>query len=152
MPNGEEYDKFGVQDFYDNQISLAHGTIDFRATFENDDNILIPGDFVKVKVFSNKQNKELVVPQEFTMQDSKGKFVYVIDENSTVQAKYFKDKGQYGAYWIVKSGLEENDEFISTNITMLMPKMKVVPMLSQPDKDCCPKTTEDKKESKGDSK
>lgn len=125
LPSGQIYPIKGVQDFYDNQISTSTGTIDFRATFKNDDQILIPGDYVKVKVYSNIKQNVLTIPQEFTLQDSKGRYVYTIDENNIVQVRYFKDLGQYENYWIVKDGLDENDKFIATNLTKLMPKMKV---------------------------
>ena len=125
LPSGETYPVKGVQDFLDNQISTTTGTIDFRATFENDDNLLIPGDFVKVKVYSNIKNNVLVVPQEIALQDSRGRYVYVVDENNIVQTKYFTDNGQYENYWIIKSGLSKGDKFISTNLTKLMPKMQV---------------------------
>lgn len=125
LPSGKLYEIQGVQDFWDNQISTTTGTIDFRATFKNDDHILIPGDFVKVKVYSNIKNNELVVPQEYTLQDSRGRFVYVVDENNIVQTRYFKDNGQYEKYWIIKDGLKEGDKFVTTNLTKLMPKQKV---------------------------
>ena len=125
LSSGKVYPIKGVQDFWDNQISTSTGTIDFRATFQNDDNILIPGDFVKVKVYSNLKNDVLVVPQDIALQDSRGKYVYTVGEDNTVQTKYFKDDGQYENYWIVKEGLEKGDKYISTNITKLMPKMPV---------------------------
>ena len=125
LPNGETYPIKGVQDFWDNQISTTTGTIDFRATFNNDDNILIPGDFVKVKVYSNQKNTVLVVPQDVVLQDSRGRYVYTVSNDKTVSQKYFKDDGQYENYWIVKDGLVLNDKYIATNITKLMPKMAV---------------------------
>lgn len=125
LPSGKVYPTKGVQDFWDNQISTTTGTIDFRATFDNDENILIPGDFVKVKVYSNIKNKVLVVPQEFTLQDSKGRYVYVVDEDNAVQVRYFKDNGQHENYWIIKDGLQKGDKFAATNLTKLMPKQKV---------------------------
>ncbi len=125
LPNGETYPIKGVQDFWDNQISTTTGTIDFRATFNNDNNILIPGDFVKVKVYSNQKNTVLVVPQNIVLQDSRGRYVYTVSNDKTVTQKYFKDDGQYEGYWIVKDGLVLNDKYIATNITKLMPKMAV---------------------------
>ena len=95
LPNGNVYPIKGVQDFWDNQISTSTGTMDFRATFENNDHVLIPGDFVKVKVYSNQKNNVLVVPQEVVLQDSKGRYVYVADDKNNVQTKYFKDAGLY---------------------------------------------------------
>lgn len=125
LPSGQTYPIKGVQDFYDNQISTSTGTIDFRATFKNDDHILIPGDFVKVKVYSNVKQDVLTVPQEYTLQDSKGRFVYVVDENNILQTRYFKDNGQYENYWIIKDGLKEGEKFVTTGLTKLMPKQKV---------------------------
>ncbi len=125
LPSGKVYPIKGVQDFWDNQISMTTGTIDFRATFQNDDHILIPGDFVKVKVYSNVKQKVLLLPQEFTLQDSKGRYVYVVNENNIIQVRYFKDSGQYENYWIIKDGLKLGDDYVATNLTKLMPKMKV---------------------------
>ena len=125
LPNGDVYPIKGIQDFWDNQISTSTGTMDFRATFENNDHVLIPGDFVKVKVYSNQKNNVLVVPQEVVLQDSKGRYVYVADEKNNVQTKYFKDAGQYENYWIIKDGLKKGDKYIATNLTKLTPKMPV---------------------------
>ncbi len=125
LPSGKTYPIQGVQDFFDNKISTTTGTLDFRATFKNDDMVLIPGDFVKVKVYSNKVKDVLVVSQDYVLQDSRGKYVYVADENNTVQTKYFEDDGQYESYWIVKKGLNDGDKFIVSSLTKLMPKMPV---------------------------
>lgn len=125
LPSGKTYPIKGVQDFFDNQISATTGTIDFRATVDNKENELIPGDFVKVKVYSNKISKVALIPQDMVLQDSKGKYVYTINEESLATPKYFKDKGQYENYWIVKEGLYAGDKYITTGITSLMPNKKV---------------------------
>ena len=125
LPSGKVYPIKGIQDFFDNQISTTTGTIDFRATVENIDNELIPGDFVKVKVYSNKINKVALVPQELTLQDSKGRYVYTVNEKNLAVPKYFEDGGQYENYWIVKSGLDIGDKYITTGITSLMPNRPV---------------------------
>ena len=152
LPSGKLYPIKGVQDFSDNQISTTTGTIDFRATFKNDDNILIPGDFVKVKVYSNVKQNVLTVPQEFTLQDSKGRYVYVVDENDLVQVRYFKDNGQFENSWIIKDGLEEGDKFISTNLTKLMPKAKVKVVQAQETKEETKASKEQKTEQKEENK
>lgn len=125
LPDNTVYPRKGVQDFLDNQISTSTGTIDFRATFENPDNTLITGDFVKVKVYSNQVTRALLVPQELTLQDNKGRYVYTVDDKNLVSQKYFTDNGQYENYWIIKDGLTKEDKFISTNLTKLMLKIPV---------------------------
>lgn len=128
MSNGKTYNVKGVQDFFDNQISTTTGTIDFRATVDNSNNELIPGDFVKVKAYSNKVNQVALVPQEMTLQDSKGKYIFAVNEvkgKYLAVPKYFEDNGQWENYWIVKEGLNIGDKYITTGITSLMPNMEV---------------------------
>ena len=131
LSNGKTYHKKGVQDFSDNQVSTTTGTIDFRATFDNSDNTLIPGDFVKVLVYSNKVINAPVVPQNLALQDAKGRYVYVVNAEGLAEQRYFKDMGQYKNYWIVESGINAGDKYVSTNITKLMPNMKVEVIESQ---------------------
>ena len=52
------------------------GQFPLRATFKNPDHTLVPGDFVKVKIFSNTKHKKLIVPQAAVLQDSTGRYVY----------------------------------------------------------------------------
>lgn len=113
LPDGTVYEHSGTEDFWDNQISESTGTIKLRATFPNAENKLIPGDFVKVKVYSSKVNKEMVVPQSAVLQDTEGRYVFVVDENSLAQKKYIKISKEYQKYWIVKEGLKVGDKYVS---------------------------------------
>jgi len=157
LSSGKEYPISGVQDFWDNQISTSTGTIDFRATFKNDEQILIPGDFVKVKVFSSKVKKVLVIPQDIALEDSTGRYVFVLNDDNTIKQRYFKDGGQYTddttkmSYWIIDSPLIKDepefkvgDKFVSTNLTSLMAGMPVKITENKPTTE--EKQTEDKKE------
>ena len=130
LSNNEKYEKTGVQDFYDNQISLSTGTMDFRATFENDKNTLIPGDFVKVIVKPNIENNYVIIPQEHTLQDSESKFVYAVVDNKVVK-KRFEDIGEFSKGWIVKeenakyNDVKKGDKYIISKLTSLMEGMQV---------------------------
>ena len=126
LPDGTKYEHKGVEDFWDNQISQTTGTIALRATFKNPDNKLIPGDFVKVKVYSNKLNKKLVVPQDCVLQDSEGRYVYVVDKDSIARKKYIKVSNEYQKYWIVTSGLNAGDEYISQGLVKVIADKPVV--------------------------
>lgn len=126
LPNGTLYEHKGVEDFWDNQISQSTGTIALRATFKNPDNKLIPGDFVKVKVYSNKVNKKLAVPQDCVLQDNEGRYVYVIDKDSIAHKKYIKVSEEYQKYWIVDEGLSTDDEYVNEGVVKVMPERPVV--------------------------
>ncbi|MBQ3102591.1 efflux RND transporter periplasmic adaptor subunit [bacterium] len=116
LPNGKVYEHKGIVDFYDNRISESTGTIEFRATIKNPDNLLVPGDFVKVKVFSNKTKECIVVPQAAVLQDQTGRYLYTIDENNKAKMVRIKTSGQDGNDWIVASGLKAGDKIISLGV------------------------------------
>ncbi len=119
LPNGKVYEHKGVVDFYDNKISESTGTIEFRATIKNPDNLLIPGDFVKVKVFSNTLKESIVVPQTAVLQDQTGRYLYTIDENNKAKLVRIKTSGQDGKDWIVASGLNAGDKIITLGVVAL---------------------------------
>ena len=50
LSDGTEYKEDGLLEFVNNEVDPTAGTISLRASFENKDNLLVPGDFVKVTV------------------------------------------------------------------------------------------------------
>ncbi|GBF23457.1 multidrug efflux pump membrane-fusion protein AcrA [Candidatus Gastranaerophilus sp. (ex Termes propinquus)] len=112
LPDNTVYKHQGVADFLGNQISRSTGTLDMRATFKNDEGILIPGDFVKVITHSNITTKKTVVPQAFVLQDPGGKYVFVVDENGKGKRTPIETGAQEGENWVVESGLKPGDAIV----------------------------------------
>ena len=125
LPDGTLYNKTGKADFVDNTISESTGAITLRATFPNPDGTLIPGDFVNVKVYSNKTITALAVPQAAVLQDSEGRYVYIVDEKDTVTKKYITVSGQKDNNWIVSSGITKDDKIVMSGIALLRDGIKV---------------------------
>lgn len=117
LPDGTVYDKKGNADFLDNVISESTGSITLRATFPNPDGRLIPGDFVNVKVFSNKVLTSLAVPQAAVLQDPEGKYLYVVDENNMPHKTIITVSGQKGDNWLVTSGVTKEDRIVASGIS-----------------------------------
>ena len=135
LPDGTTYEHFGAEDFFGNEISQTTGSIPLRATFKNPEHILIPGDYVKVKIYSNTKHKKPVVPQAAVMQDSTGRYVYTVDADNKAVQTYITTEGDYGDYFIVKEGLKPGDKFIATGVIKVMNGMgvKVVPIEENPE-------------------
>ena len=135
LPDGTTYEHFGAEDFFGNEISQTTESIPLRATFKNPEHILIPGDFVKVKIYSNTKHKKPVVPQAAVMQDSTGRYVYTVDADNKAVQTYITTEGDYGDYFIVKEGLKPGDKFIATGVIKVMNGMgvKVVPIEENPE-------------------
>ena len=130
--NGQRYKFKGVQDFHDNKVDETTGTITMRATFPNPDDILIQGDFGRVKIYSNKNDKLPIVPQSATMENQEGLYVYIMDEQNLPKLSYIKTMGQVDSNWIVTDGVKEGDRIITTGLQKVIPgnKVKIVEKVS----------------------
>lgn len=119
--NGKKYDLDGVQDFLDNKVDQATGTVTMRATFQNPDNRLLHGEFVTVKVYANNKVNVPVVPIVAVQENQEGKYVYKLDDKNIPQLTYIKVQGQSGENWIVKDGLKAGDKVIVDGILKVVP-------------------------------
>ncbi len=123
--NGQKYPLTGVQDFHDNKIDQSTGTVTMRATFQNPNNQLLHGEFVTVKLYSNKPVKTPIVPQIAVQENQEGKFVYILDENDLPVLTYIKVNGQQGDNWIVTKGVKAGDRLITDGIQKVVPAKPV---------------------------
>lgn len=127
---GKWYDKAGVVDFVDNQIDKNSGSIQMRATFDNSDWWLVPGDYMKVLLVSPKKFKYMTVPQACTKGDAmSGYYVWVVNKDNTVKRKDIKVSEQIDNHWIVESGLNKNDKVVIAgvqNINVEGQKVKIL--------------------------
>lgn len=123
--NGEKYPLNGTQDFHDNKIDQSTGTVTMRATFENPNNQLLHGEFVTVKLYSNKPVKTPVVPQTAVLENQAGKYVYLIDKDNLPQLVYVKIGEQDGTNWIVNEGLKAGDKVVVDGLQKVIPGQPV---------------------------
>ena len=119
--SGQKYAYKGVQDFYDNSVDESTGTITLRATFPNPDNVLLQGDFGRIKIYSDKKDDMPVVPQSATMENQEGLYVYIMDENNNPKLSYIKTMGQIGTDWVVYEGVKSGDKIITTGMQNVIP-------------------------------
>ena len=114
--SGEKYKFKGIQDFHDNKIDDSTGTITMRATFPNPDDSLIQGDFGRVILYTKNKDKVPTVPQEATMENQEGRYVYVLDKDNLPRMTYIKTMGEENGKWLVSSGVKVGDRIITGGI------------------------------------
>ncbi|MCK5715107.1 MAG: efflux RND transporter periplasmic adaptor subunit, partial [Nitrosomonadaceae bacterium] len=82
LPDGTEYDQRGELNFAARQIDPSLGTQQLRATFDNSDQRLLPGQFVRVRVTTGEREGVFLVPQTAVLTSDLGRSVYVVNEKS----------------------------------------------------------------------
>ncbi len=120
--SGRKYEYKGVQDFRDNKIDEATGTITMRATFPNPKDELIQGDFGRVIIYSVNEDLVPVVPQAATMENQEGRYVYVLDEKNLPKMVYITTMGQTeDNMWLVSEGVKAGDRILTSGIQKVIP-------------------------------
>ncbi|WP_020168168.1 MULTISPECIES: efflux RND transporter periplasmic adaptor subunit [Methylotenera] len=127
LPNGTEYAQKGKLNFTANSIDPTLGTQELRATFNNEDKALLPGQFVRARVTTGEREGVFLVPQTSVLSGDLGKFVYVINAKNEATATPVVVGEWHGKDWIILDGLNANDKVIVDNLIKLRPGAAVQP-------------------------
>jgi membrane fusion protein (multidrug efflux system) len=126
LSDGNEYTEKGKLEFVNNEVDPTSGTIALRSTFQNKDNLLVPGDFINVTAISKKPVKVVVVSQTAVSDSTQGTYVWTIDEKNQAQQQFVKIGDHDGDDWIVEEGLKPGDKVIIQGLQQLRPGVLVV--------------------------
>jgi len=95
----------------DNQIDPAIGAVRVKAQMDNKNNIMIPGQFVRVRLKAKTLQDALVVPTQAIVTNTKGDHLYVVEKDNKVALKPVKVIYQYQGETVV-SGVEETAKVV----------------------------------------
>ena len=128
LADGTLYDEVGKIEYVGNEVNPTTGTIDLRATFENANELLVPGDFVSVMVKSTVPRETLAIPQSAALNDAQGYYVWTVVEDNKVARKNIKVSQEINKNWVVEEGLEATDNVVAKGVQSIrMPGQVVVP-------------------------
>ena len=128
LADGTMFDESGKIEYVGNEVNPTTGTIDLRATFENANELLVPGDFVSVIVKSTVPKQTLAVPQSAALNDAQGYYVWAVGEDNKTQRKNIKVSQEVNKNWVVEEGLEATDNIVAKGIQSIrMPGQVVKP-------------------------
>ena len=131
LPDGSQYSENGKLNFASSQIDPKLGTLQLRASFENKDHRLLPGQFVRARITTGTRNGVFLVPQTSVLTGDQGKFVFIAEKNKDgkfiANVRPIQEGGWQGDNWIILSGLNEGDQVIADNLIKLRPGVPVNP-------------------------
>jgi membrane fusion protein (multidrug efflux system) len=127
LPDGSAYTQKGKLNFAASQIDPTLGTQQLRATFENADKQLLPGQFVRARITTGTRDGVFLVPQAAVSSAAQGKFVYVVNDKNEATVRTIVPGDWVGTDWIILDGLKAGDKVIVDNIIKLRPGAPVSP-------------------------
>jgi multidrug efflux system membrane fusion protein len=99
----------GALTVIDNQVNAATGTVTYKATFANDDQVLWPGQFVNVRIELDIRRDVLALPVRAVQQGPDGPFVFLVGEGRKVEKRAIKAGVLSKTTAIVEAGLQPGE-------------------------------------------
>jgi membrane fusion protein, multidrug efflux system len=125
VPGDESNPTMGRLSLVDNTVDVATGTVRLKATFQNDDRRLYPGQFVNVVLTLGIQNQAVVVPSQTVQQGQDKSFVYVVKADMTVETRTVKTGTTVENMTVIEDGLKPGEQVVTDGQLRLVPGSKV---------------------------
>jgi len=112
-PQGQTVTARGTLSFVNNAVDMTTGTIQLKATFDNVDNALWPGQFATVTLTVRTELNALVVPSQAIQAGQQGQYVFVIKPDSTVESRPVKVAFALGPTTVVRQGVQAGERVVT---------------------------------------
>lgn len=121
LSDGSVYPIRGKVNFTSPVLDQKTGTINVRAEVANPQRIIMPGQFVRVRVLGATRPNAILVPQKAVLQGKDGTYVYIVNSEKKAETRAIQVGNWHGADWIVYSGLKEGDRVIIDGVNKIHP-------------------------------
>ena len=128
--DGTEHPVEGFIDFLAFSVDQDTGTVEIRAEFPNPSGLLLPGEFVRARIFAGQRKNGISIPQRAVNVSDTGGSVYVIDGEGMAAVRQIKLGALVDGRWIVEEGLKAGDTVIVSNLQKIRPGVSVQAMRS----------------------
>lgn len=115
--DGTVYPEKGRLLFADPTVDESTGQITLRAAVPNDQNILMPGLYVRVLMDQVAVDNAFVVPQQAVTRGAKDT-VMIVNAQGGMEPREVTVAQQQGTNWIVTSGLKDGDKVVVEGISI----------------------------------
>lgn len=115
--DGTVYPEKGRLLFADPTVNESTGQITLRAAVPNDQNILMPGLYVRVLMDQVAADNVFVVPQQAVTRGAKDT-VMIVNAQGGMEPREVTVAQQQGTNWIVTSGLKDGDKVVVEGISI----------------------------------
>jgi membrane fusion protein (multidrug efflux system) len=128
LPDGQPAPAQGRLGFVDPVLDPATGTQQFRAVFPNPSHLLLPGQFVRVRLLGITRDSAILVPQRAVIQGMGRQSVYVVSAGDTVRVHDVTATSWEGNRWLIEQGLSPGDRVIVEGTQKAFPGSVVRPV------------------------
>jgi membrane fusion protein, multidrug efflux system len=115
----------GTLSLINNQVDTSTGMVVMKATFDNADERLWPGELVSARVILATQENVLTVPIDAVLEGSDGDYVYVIKPDNTVEHRDVVVALSEAGLAVIEHGLAAGDAVVTEGQGRLSSEAKI---------------------------
>lgn len=123
--NSSQFIEKGLVLSMDNQIDAATGTVKIKARFDNANHGLFPNQFVNAWLYAQRYDNSLSVLTDAIQYGRQGSFVFLVNDDMSVQQQDIKTGIVDSGYTQVTEGLAEGDRVVVEGVDRLRAGSKV---------------------------
>ncbi|MBE1301572.1 MAG: efflux RND transporter periplasmic adaptor subunit [Alteromonadaceae bacterium] len=132
LQDESDYLHTGEIDFSSNPLDFDSGTLEIRATLNNDNELMQPGMFGRLRISPVPPYPAVTIDDTLVISERAKKFVYIVDDDGIAQRQYIELGGLTEAgKRIVKSGLQPGVKLVAGNLQMIRPGMLLQPVIAE---------------------
>ncbi|RDD71063.1 efflux RND transporter periplasmic adaptor subunit [Paracoccus versutus] len=124
LETGEEYQGEGRIVSPGIAVSPTTGTVPIRLQFDNPDRMILPGQFLRVKLTLGT-TRAVLVPQRATSRASDGTLTAFVARDGKAQQVTLSEQGSYRNSWIVTQGINPGEQLIVDGLEDLRPGAEI---------------------------
>jgi membrane fusion protein (multidrug efflux system) len=112
LEDGTELPRTGKLLFSDLTVDATSGQVTLRAEVANPDGLLLPGQYVRVRIVQAELPGGILVPQQAVTRSNQGDTVLVVGEGNKPAPRPVKISNGQSGQWVVTDGLKAGDQVI----------------------------------------
>lgn len=120
LDDGREYPQPGRLLFSDKSVDPTSGQVALRAELPNNEGLLMPGLFVKVRLVQARSARAMLLPQQAVTRGTAADTVLVLGADHKVAPRPVKVAGAQGNQWVIESGLQPGEQVVVDGVQKLM--------------------------------
>jgi multidrug efflux system membrane fusion protein len=121
----------GFLSVIDNTVDTNTGTIHLKATFDNRNGILFPGQFADVTLTLGSLKQAVVVPSEAVQAGQTGQMVFVVKSDQTVEPRPVTTGVNYRNKVVIQKGVAAGETVVTDGQLRLVPGAHIRPVAAE---------------------
>ena len=131
LADGSIYEHQGKADFIDREVDPTTGAMLVQASFPNQDELLRPGQFAKVRGKVRVVKGGILIPQRCVIELQGLHSVYVVDENNKAQNREIKVGPTVKGSWLITEGLKPGERVVYEGLQKVKDGISVKPTIAK---------------------